>query len=310
MRSAFVRHKKFSCVLKELLAPRQNYGFWYESCSIPTLEQGTCLLLVFAWLFFAWLFFARLFSSVCPCLLFSDYLLLLDYLLLSERYVSYHAIRTFPDPISPDPRTKALQDERVTSKTGRLLNKGDVYKLLNNPTYVGEAAHKGQIFAGEHDAIVARPLWDQVHALLLESPRVRANKNRSQSAAMLKGLIFGMDGRALSPTHTRRGGRLYRYYVAQRVLKAQETGDGLVRRVSAAEIERAVVDQVRALLRQPEIVVGTWMAARAEVPGLTEDEVRDALCNLGPAVGRTVPSRAGAHREAAGRAGRGGAGWG
>jgi hypothetical protein len=30
-----------------------------------------------------------------------------------------------------------------------------------------------------------------------------------------------------------------------------------VRRVSAAEIEAAVVGQVRALLRQPEVVVGT-----------------------------------------------------
>jgi hypothetical protein len=31
-----------------------------------------------------------------------------------------------------------------------------------------------------------------------------------------------------------------------------------------------VVDQVRALLLQPEIVVGTWLAARVEAPELTE----------------------------------------
>ncbi len=161
---------------------------------------------------------------------------------------------------------QALQQEGVTSKTGRLLDKGDVYKLLNNRTYVGEAAHKGQVYAGEHEAIVSRALWDEVHAVLQESPRVRGNKHRNQSPALLKGLIFGVDGRALSPTHTRRRGRLYRYYVAQRVLKGEGDQDGLVRRVSAAEIEAAVTDQVRALLRQPEIVVGTWMAARAEAP--------------------------------------------
>ena len=34
-------------------------------------------------------------------------------------------------------------------------NKGDVYKLLNNRTYVGEAAHKGQVYPGEHKAIVS-----------------------------------------------------------------------------------------------------------------------------------------------------------
>ncbi len=56
-----------------------------------------------------------------------------------------------------------------------------------------------------------------------------------------------MDGRALSPTHCRRRGRLYRYYVAQRVLKGDAAHDGLVRRVSAAEIEAAVVAQIGAL---------------------------------------------------------------
>jgi hypothetical protein len=56
----------------------------------------------------------------------------------------------------------------------------------------------------------------------------------------------------------------------------------MVRRVSAAAIEAAVLDQVRALLRQPEVVVGTWLAARAEAPGLTETETREALGRLDP----------------------------
>ncbi len=42
------------------------------------------------------------------------------------------------------------------------------------------------------------------------------------------------------------------------------------------------MDQVRALLRQPEIVVGTWRAARGEAPDLTEGETRDALHRLDP----------------------------
>ena len=178
---------------------------------------------------------------------------------------------------------RRLHAEGATSKTGRPLDKGDVYKLLNNRTYVGEAAHKGQVYPGEHQAIVPRDLWDRAHAVLQISPRVRANQNRAQTPALLKGLIFGIDGRALSPTHARKNGRLYRYYVAQRVLKGDAVGDdSIVRRVSAAEIETAVVDQVRALLRQPEIVVGTWRAARRDAPELTEAETQDALHRLDP----------------------------
>ena len=200
----------------------------------------------------------------------------------AEAAVVRRVFEGFADLQSGTELAKVLQRENCTSKTGRLLNKGDVYKLLNNRTYVGEAAHKGQVYPGQHTAIISRALWDQVHAALKESPRVRANKNRNQTPALLKGLIFGVDGRALSPTHTRRRGRLYRYYVSQSVLKGVDTGSDLVRRVSAAEIESLVVDQVRGLLRQPEIVVGTWLAARAEAPDLSEAEVRDALHELDP----------------------------
>ncbi|NOG74016.1 recombinase family protein [Roseicella sp. DB1501] len=178
---------------------------------------------------------------------------------------------------------RRLQAEGVASKSGKLLGKGDVYKALNLRTYIGEVTHKGNIYRGEHDAIVPRDLWDRAHAILQVSPRSRAALNRQHAPALLKGLIFGVDGRALSPTHAVKNGRRYCYYVAQRVLKADTVvDDGIVRRVSAAQIEGVVISQVRALLRQPEIVVGTWLAARREAPDLTEREARDALHRLDP----------------------------
>ncbi len=149
---------------------------------------------------------------------------------------------------------RRLRAEGVLTKTSRPFDKGALYRLLNNPTYFGEVIHKGKVCPGEHRAIVPRELWDRVHAILQESPRIRANQNRRQTPALLRGLIFGPDGRAMSPTHTRRRGRLYRYYVSQAVLKGTAS-DCPVRRLPAAEIEAAVIDQVRALLRQPEVVV-------------------------------------------------------
>ncbi len=50
----------------------------------------------------------------------------------------------------------------------------------------------------------------------------------------------------------------------------------------AAEIEGAVIGQLRGIFRQPEIVVGTWRAARAEQADVTEDEAREALLQLDP----------------------------
>ncbi|SNX74729.1 hypothetical protein SAMN05878503_1268, partial [Cereibacter ovatus] len=94
-------------------------------------------------------------------------------------------------------------------------------------------------------------------------------------------LLFGPDGAAFSPTHTRKGGRLYRYYVSQTVLK-HGAGACPVGRVPAGEIEAAVINQLRAVFRHPEIVAGTWKAARAHADDICEAGARAALQKLDP----------------------------
>ena len=169
----------------------------------------------------------------------------------------------------------------VTSKRGKLVDKGYIYKVLSRRVYVGEAVYKGAAFPGEHAAIVSRELWDKVHSIVQRSPRGRAANTRARTPALLKGLIFGADGRALTPTHVRKAGRLYRYYIAAGLLKG-DVPPGIVRRVSAAEIEAAVVQQLHSLLRAPEIIIATWRAARLQDGDITEADVREALLHLDP----------------------------
>jgi len=194
--------------------------------------------------------------------------------------------RIFEDFVKTESGTKlvqALRAEGATTKRGRPFTKSDVYRVLSNRTYLGEAMHKGKSHPGEHGAIVPQALWDTAHALLTISPRTRANRTRCQTPALLRGLIFDSDGRAMSPTHTRgRRGRRYRYYVSQSVLKGSAADGPAIARISAGEIEGIVIAQLRGLLRQPEIVLGAWRAARLAAPGLTEDEARLALERLDP----------------------------
>lgn len=129
--------------------------------------------------------------------------------------------------------------------------------------------------------IIDRAMWDRVHAILQECPRKRAARTRPKTPALLKGLLYGPDGAAFSATHTRKGDRLYRYYVSQTVLK-HGAGACPVGRVPAGEIEAAVIDQLRAVFRQPEIVAGTWKAARRQGDGITEAVAREALAQLDP----------------------------
>jgi site-specific DNA recombinase len=85
----------------------------------------------------------------------------------------------------------------------------------------------------------------------------------------------------MSPSHTRKGNRLYRYYVSQDVLHRGPDACP-VGRVPAGEIEAAVIDQLRGVFRQPEIIIGTGRAAKAEQDDVTEAKAREALLQLDP----------------------------
>jgi hypothetical protein len=176
--------------------------------------------------------------------------------------------------------TVSLRSEGMKTKGGKPVDKGYLYRILNNRVYLGEAVHKGIAYPGEHAAIIDRPLWDRVRDIIRDSPRKRAMCTRAQTPALLKGLIFGPTGATMTPAHTRRNGKLYRDYVSTDVLK-RDAESCPIRRVPAGEIESAVVDQLRGLLRAPEIIVRTWRAAKS-MGDISEADVREALERLDP----------------------------
>jgi site-specific DNA recombinase len=176
---------------------------------------------------------------------------------------------------------RELAARRVVNKYGKPIDKGYLYKMLHNRVYLGEAVHKGTSYPGEHKAIIEKRLWERVHAVLKESPRTRVAHTRAQTPALLKGLIFGPTGAAMTPTHSRRKGTLYRYYVSTKVLK-QDADACPIKRIPAGEIERAVVGQIRQLIQTPEIIVRTWKAARQQDKEITEREVREAFQSFDP----------------------------
>ncbi|TSJ64160.1 recombinase family protein [Starkeya sp. 3C] len=184
---------------------------------------------------------------------------------------------------------RELEEADIRSRRGNPLDKGALYKLLNNRVYIGDAVHKGVAYPGEHEAIIDIALWNRAHGIMGESPRTRANKTRLSGPALLRGLIFSPNGDAMSPSHTRKGDRLYRYYVTQSVLKrGPETCP--VRRVPAAEIEATVVEQLRGILRAPELIVRTWMTATVHDDRITESEVREAFERLDPVWDELFPA--------------------
>lgn len=63
---------------------------------------------------------------------------------------------------------------------------------------------------------------------------------------------------------------MYRYYVSQVVLKGGATERPAIARLPAGEIEAAVLDQIKQVLRTPEILARTVREAKAMEDGVGE----------------------------------------
>jgi DNA invertase Pin-like site-specific DNA recombinase len=138
-------------------------------------------------------------------------------------------------------------------KTGKMVGgipfmRGSLSHLLRNSFYVGEVRFKGEVLKGEQPAIVDKTLFEAVQAKLNE--QVNNHKAmRITSEALLAGRIFDDRGNRMSPSHARKAGRKYRYYLSAALLQAQAERAGSVARVPAIEIESLVTRAVRESLK-------------------------------------------------------------
>ena len=176
---------------------------------------------------------------------------------------------------------KKLSSEGVRSRRGRPIDKGFLYKLLSNRIYIGDTVHKGTAYPGEHAAIIDHDLWNKVHTILQQSPRQRASNTRTQAPALLKGIIFTETGAAMTPTATKKGSRLYRYYTSMDLIRNRATGENAgPQRLPAGMIEAAVVGEIQRMVRAPEVAARTIEALRTEDGSVDERAVISALASF------------------------------
>jgi DNA invertase Pin-like site-specific DNA recombinase len=166
--------------------------------------------------------------------------------LIFERYIALGSTNLLLDELHRRgirTKQKQLADGRVSG--GVAFTKGGLAHLLQNPVYVGEVRHKDQCFPGEHSAILERELWDKARSILDANRRDHVLGTRAEHPSLLAGMLFDEQGRGLTPTHTVKGSRRYRYYVSR-----IEAGDRTrPTRLPAGEIEQLVRDRIGGFLR-------------------------------------------------------------
>jgi len=152
-----------------------------------------------------------------------------------------------------DLRSRGIVTKARTLKTGQTVGgipftRGSLAHLLRNRFYIGEVAFKGEVLAGEQPPILDRQLFDAVQARLDEQINGSETK-RAKSDALLTGRIFDDRGNRMSPSHARKRGIKYRYYLSSALLQGSSERAGSVRRAPAAEIEDLIIKTVREHLK-------------------------------------------------------------
>jgi site-specific DNA recombinase len=162
--------------------------------------------------------------------------------------------------------------KKGNERGGERFTKGNLFGLLTNMIYIGKVRYQGEVYAGEHAAIVTDDLWNRVQTTLHINGRSGNKLLRNKHGALLRGLLHcGPCNAAMTHSHTTKGNKLYRYYVCT---SAQKNGwDACsTKSVPAAEIERFVVDQVRRVANDPGLLAdtlrATWRQSQERIDAL------------------------------------------
>ena len=143
-------------------------------------------------------------------------------------------------------RTKVQKRTSGPHKGGIPFRRGSLFHLLKNPIYRGKIVHKGEVYEGEHEAIVDEELWNAVQQRLQKKAPPRRRPKNDPHQAMLRGLLTDPEGRPMVPTYATKGTRRYAYYETRKDLARPD--DTAATRIGQGQLERHVITKLNALL--------------------------------------------------------------
>ena len=84
-----------------------------------------------------------------------------------RRYLEIGAVVPLKEALDQEnARLQVRADGAGRRMGGGLISRGHLYKILSNPIYVGRLSHKGQVYEGQHAAIIDAEMWDRVQRQL------------------------------------------------------------------------------------------------------------------------------------------------
>ena len=201
-----------------------------------------------------------------------------------QRYLALGSVYTLQRELE----VEGILSKRHVTKKGKVLggehfSRGALFHLLRNKTYLGLIIHKGEVYDGEHKAIIDQTIFDKVQQQLDANSRRRiTGKERSVARSPLTGRLFDAAGEPMTPAFTRnRYGTLYRYYVSASLQQGQPVpDDDIVRRLPASQLDTMITDMLERWLPQVDDPLGVVQELRLASNGLLVTLLGDRSIDL------------------------------
>jgi len=158
-------------------------------------------------------------------------------------------------------RAKSSTTANGTERGGKPFSRGHLYTLLSNPIYTGQIAHKGELYPGQHPALIDDEIRSAVRDQLAANTSDHRRKAKAAEPSLLAGLLVDARGDRLTPSHAVKQGRRYRYYVSAALITDAGTDRAQGCRLAARKIEEAVIRILADALTSPVSLVERFGAA-------------------------------------------------
>ena len=169
-----------------------------------------------------------------------------------QRYITLATVRKLKEELDAEGYISKQRDNEQCMGGGKPFSRGALYSLLKNPIYIGKVVHKGNLFEGQHAAIINKELWENTQCLLNKNRQNNQSRNSVKDPSLFAGFIYDDNNNPMSPAHTRKGNRRYGYYVSQAILQYHEAEAGSVFRISAKIVEDAVIQRLIQCFQSPK----------------------------------------------------------
>ena len=187
-----------------------------------------------------------------------------------QRYLALGSIRALKTALDAHGiKSPERLRESGNAYGGKPFSRGNLHRILTNPVYTGKMVHFEKQYNGQHPAIINQVLWDEVQARMSDNKQAFQQRPKVASDSLLTGIIFDSEGNRLSPSHSQKQSKRFRYYLSQKLVNESKASAPQGMRIPAQELETLVITQTCDWLNDTDALINALNPEPEQIQNLT-----------------------------------------